>query len=183
MRRRKESKVFIFLCHRLKKNFKDAIFSSKNIVVVTSIISITTTSIITITISDYELNTTSTTNEVRSSFKAGDLSYAEVGTLTYDQVNSTTSDSSFPGQLTTSQVESPGSGTCAICNDKATGKHYGASSCDGCKGFFRRSVRKNHVYQCRFNRACHMDRDKRNQCRYCRLRKCFRAGMRKEGGS
>ena len=39
-------------------------------------------------------------------------------------------------------------GACLICGDKATGKHYGASSCDGCKGFFRRSVRKNHVYAC-----------------------------------
>lgn len=38
---------------------------------------------------------------------------------------------------------------CAICGDRATGKHYGASSCDGCKGFFRRSVRKNQSYTCR----------------------------------
>lgn len=50
----------------------------------------------------------------------------------------------------------PGSGVtgvlsqhCAICGDRATGKHYGAASCDGCKGFFRRSVRKNHLYTCR----------------------------------
>ncbi|XP_078607056.1 hepatocyte nuclear factor 4-gamma-like isoform X11 [Branchiostoma floridae x Branchiostoma japonicum] len=70
---------------------------------------------------------------------------------------------------------------CAICGDRATGKHYGAASCDGCKGFFRRSVRKNHVYTCRFNRMCVVDKDKRNQCRYCRLKKCFRAGMKKEG--
>ncbi|KAM4034065.1 hepatocyte nuclear factor 4-alpha [Anomaloglossus baeobatrachus] len=69
---------------------------------------------------------------------------------------------------------------CAICGDRATGKHYGASSCDGCKGFFRRSVRKNHMYSCRFNRQCVVDKDKRNQCRYCRLKKCFRAGMKKE---
>lgn len=40
--------------------------------------------------------------------------------------------------------------TCAICSDRATGKHYGAASCDGCKGFFRRSVRKNHQYTCRY---------------------------------
>ncbi|PWA24333.1 hypothetical protein CCH79_00018686 [Gambusia affinis] len=66
---------------------------------------------------------------------------------------------------------------CAICGDRATGKHYGASSCDGCKGFFRRSVRKNHMYSCR---QCIVDKDKRNQCRYCRLKKCFRAGMKKE---
>ncbi|XP_077299513.1 hepatocyte nuclear factor 4 isoform X2 [Arctopsyche grandis] len=69
---------------------------------------------------------------------------------------------------------------CAICGDRATGKHYGAASCDGCKGFFRRSVRKNHLYTCRFSRNCVVDKDKRNQCRYCRLRKCFKAGMKKE---
>lgn len=72
---------------------------------------------------------------------------------------------------------------CAICGDRATGKHYGAASCDGCKGFFRRSVRKNHLYTCRFSRNCIVDKDKRNQCRYCRLRKCFKAGMKKEGKS
>ncbi|KAJ7337059.1 Hepatocyte nuclear factor 4-gamma [Desmophyllum pertusum] len=71
-------------------------------------------------------------------------------------------------------------GACLICGDKATGKHYGASSCDGCKGFFRRSVRKNHVYACRFQRACVINKDKRNQCRYCRLRKCF-SGRHEEG--
>ncbi|CAG7727902.1 unnamed protein product [Allacma fusca] len=46
--------------------------------------------------------------------------------------------------------------------------------------FFRRSVRKNHVYTCRFSRNCVVDKDKRNQCRYCRLRKCFKTGMKKE---
>ena len=82
------------------------------------------------------------------------------------------------GDVTSASSISP---YCAICLDRATGKHYGASSCDGCKGFFRRSVRKNHVYTCRFQRNCTIDKDKRNQCRYCRLKKCFRAGMRKEG--
>ena len=69
---------------------------------------------------------------------------------------------------------------CAICGDRATGKHYGAASCDGCKGFFRRSVRKKHAYSCRFSRNCTVDKDKRNQCRFCRLRKCFKAGMKKD---
>ncbi|XP_071973143.1 hepatocyte nuclear factor 4-beta-like isoform X1 [Engystomops pustulosus] len=86
-----------------------------------------------------------------------------------------TVESGSPGSLSNSV-----SSLCAICGDRATGKHYGASSCDGCKGFFRRSVRKNHMYACRFSRQCIIDKDKRNQCRYCRLRKCFRAGMKKE---
>lgn len=33
----------------------------------------------------------------------------------------------------------------------------------------------------RFSRQCVVDKDKRNQCRFCRLNKCFRAGMKKEG--
>lgn len=82
--------------------------------------------------------------------------------------------------LSTASAQAQMSQFCAICGDRATGKHYGAASCDGCKGFFRRSVRKNHVYTCRFNRSCVVDKDKRNQCRYCRLKKCFRAGMKKE---
>jgi hypothetical protein len=88
--------------------------------------------------------------------------------------------SSSPGSPT---MEATGSnlcsGTCAICGDRATGKHYGAASCDGCKGFFRRSVRKAKGYTCRYDRHCVVDKDKRNQCRHCRLNKCFRAGMKK----
>lgn len=71
-------------------------------------------------------------------------------------------------------------GNCQICEDKATGKHYGAISCDGCKGFFRRSIRKNQTYVCRFGKDCTIGKDNRNQCRYCRLWKCFRVGMKKE---
>ncbi|XP_028028321.1 hepatocyte nuclear factor 4-gamma isoform X2 [Bombyx mandarina] len=89
------------------------------------------------------------------------------------QLETSSSEASAASSTTISQH-------CAICGDRATGKHYGASSCDGCKGFFRRSVRKNHLYTCRFSRNCVVDKDKRNQCRYCRLRKCFKAGMKKE---
>ncbi|EYC01659.1 hypothetical protein Y032_0105g3672 [Ancylostoma ceylanicum] len=71
-------------------------------------------------------------------------------------------------------------GLCAICGDKATGKHYGAVSCDGCKGFFRRTVRKRHAYSCRFNRNCVVDKAQRNTCRSCRFDECMRRGMRKE---
>jgi len=67
---------------------------------------------------------------------------------------------------------------CHICSDRATGNHYGAISCDGCKGFFRRSIRKEHNYKCRFQQNCNVDKTHRNACRACRLRRCLVAGMR-----
>lgn len=36
-------------------------------------------------------------------------------------------------------------------------------------------------YVFRSNRECQIDQHHRNQCQYCRLKKCFRVGMRKEG--
>ncbi|MCP9258106.1 Nuclear hormone receptor family member nhr-6 [Dirofilaria immitis] len=31
---------------------------------------------------------------------------------------------------------------CAVCNDRAVCQHYGARTCEGCKGFFKRTVQK-----------------------------------------
>ena len=42
-------------------------------------------------------------------------------------------DDSAGSQLAGCSPGGPGTSCCAICNDRATGKHYGASSCDGCK--------------------------------------------------
>uniref|UniRef100_A0A182VFQ6 Nuclear receptor domain-containing protein n=1 Tax=Anopheles merus TaxID=30066 RepID=A0A182VFQ6_ANOME len=51
----------------------------------------------------------------------------------------------------------------------------------GCKSFFKRSVRRNLTYSCRGNRNCPIDQHHRNQCQFCRLRKCLKMGMRREG--
>ncbi|VDD91105.1 unnamed protein product [Enterobius vermicularis] len=69
---------------------------------------------------------------------------------------------------------------CAICGDRASGKHYGVYSCEGCKGFFKRTVRKDLSYSCRENRNCVIDKRQRNRCQYCRYKKCQRMGMKRE---
>ncbi|XP_058445782.1 nuclear receptor subfamily 2 group F member 1-B isoform X2 [Malaya genurostris] len=70
---------------------------------------------------------------------------------------------------------------CVVCGDKSSGKHYGQFTCEGCKSFFKRSVRRNLTYSCRGNRNCPIDQHHRNQCQFCRLRKCLKMGMRREG--
>ncbi|EFO95946.1 CRE-NHR-41 protein [Caenorhabditis remanei] len=69
---------------------------------------------------------------------------------------------------------------CVVCGDKASGRHYGAVSCEGCKGFFKRSIRKRIGYVCRSSKDCPVTKFHRNRCQYCRLRKCLSMGMRSE---
>ncbi|XP_069062403.1 nuclear receptor subfamily 2 group C member 2 [Pleurodeles waltl] len=69
---------------------------------------------------------------------------------------------------------------CVVCGDKASGRHYGAVSCEGCKGFFKRSVRKTLTYSCRSSQNCIVNKHHRNRCQYCRLRKCLEMGMKME---
>lgn len=72
-----------------------------------------------------------------------------------------------------------------VCTDAldcvSTGKHYGVYSCEGCKGFFKRTVRKDLTYTCRDNKECLIDKRQRNRCQYCRYQKCLAMGMKREG--
>lgn len=61
------------------------------------------------------------------------------------------------------------------------GKHYGVYSCEGCKGFFKRTVRKDLTYTCRDSKDCMVDKRQRNRCQYCRYQKCLAMGMKREG--
>nr|XP_012806387.2 bile acid receptor-like [Jaculus jaculus] len=66
---------------------------------------------------------------------------------------------------------------CVVCGDKASGYHYNALPCEGCKGFFRRSITKNSVYSCKNGGHCEMDMFMRRKCQECRLKKCKAVGM------
>ncbi|XP_067643061.1 ecdysone-induced protein 78C isoform X2 [Eurosta solidaginis] len=69
---------------------------------------------------------------------------------------------------------------CKVCGDKASGYHYGVTSCEGCKGFFRRSIQKQIEYRCLRDGKCLVIRLNRNRCQYCRFKKCLSAGMSRD---
>ncbi|XP_026296916.1 COUP transcription factor 2, partial [Apis mellifera] len=83
-------------------------------------------------------------------------------------------------QSGSSQTDKSPNIECVVCGDKSSGKHYGQFTCEGCKSFFKRSVRRNLTYSCRGNRNCPIDQHHRNQCQFCRLKKCLKMGMRRE---
>uniref|UniRef100_A0A0N5B1B5 Nuclear receptor domain-containing protein n=1 Tax=Syphacia muris TaxID=451379 RepID=A0A0N5B1B5_9BILA len=69
---------------------------------------------------------------------------------------------------------------CTVCGDKASGYHYGVTSCEGCKGFFRRSIQKRMEYRCMRDGQCQISRLNRNRCQYCRFKKCIDVGMSRD---
>ncbi|XP_045839024.1 nuclear receptor subfamily 1 group I member 3 isoform X2 [Meles meles] len=70
--------------------------------------------------------------------------------------------------------------SCVVCGDRATGYHFHALTCEGCKGFFRRTVNKSIGLTCPFAGRCKVNKAQRRHCPACRLQKCLDAGMKKE---
>ncbi|XP_005100202.2 retinoic acid receptor RXR-alpha-B [Aplysia californica] len=77
-------------------------------------------------------------------------------------------------------TEISGINACLICGDKASGYHYSVFSCEGCKGFFKRSVQKNLTYCCKDQGMCFINKFSRNSCQFCRFQKCLNMGMRRD---
>ncbi len=67
-----------------------------------------------------------------------------------------------------------------LCFFFLLGRHYGIISCEGCKGFFKRSIRGHVNYVCRGDKRCVVNKTFRNRCQYCRMQKCLAVGMRSE---
>ncbi|NWX58007.1 VDR protein, partial [Promerops cafer] len=91
-----------------------------------------------------------------------------------------------PGASSTSLADPAGdpernvSRICGVCGDRATGFHFNAMTCEGCKGFFRRSMKRKAMFTCPFSGDCHITKDNRRHCQACRLKRCVDIGMMKE---
>ena len=69
---------------------------------------------------------------------------------------------------------------CAVCGIISGCQRYRVRTCEGCKGFFKRTVQKTSNYVCLVDKNCKVDKRGRNRCQFCRFQKCLVVGMVKE---
>ncbi|XP_006170653.1 nuclear receptor subfamily 1 group D member 2 [Tupaia chinensis] len=127
----------------------------------------------------------SSNSDTNGNPKNGDLSNIE-GILKNDRLDCSvkTSRSSAAGMTKSHSGVTKFSGMvllCKVCGDVASGFHYGVHACEGCKGFFRRSIQQNIQYKkCLKNENCSIMRMNRNRCQQCRFKKCLSVGMSRD---
>merc|ERR1711976_314363 len=134
-------------------------------------------------------STTSTSVEQRSS------SATDANKLLANSPNNSQSTNKRPHTHLTPRQPLTGNGlVCAVCGDTASGYHYNALSCEGCKGFFRRTVQRlndekingtsstssQQFLECKYSGNCEIDIFMRRKCPACRLKKCRSVGMLEE---
>jgi hypothetical protein len=71
---------------------------------------------------------------------------------------------------------------CEVCGDRADLKRaYGGLTCGSCRIFFLRTItlriEEKSDFVCSASKDCIINKRTRASCRYCRLQKCFAAGM------
>ncbi|XP_076450740.1 uncharacterized protein LOC143286818 isoform X2 [Babylonia areolata] len=71
---------------------------------------------------------------------------------------------------------------CKVCLEPAAGFHYGANTCEACKGFFRRTLVRQGSYECiNGDEKCTVVlaelKSKKRRCSRCRHLKCLAVGM------
>ncbi|CAF1284621.1 unnamed protein product [Adineta steineri] len=71
---------------------------------------------------------------------------------------------------------------CVICHAPAMGYNFDQITCESCKAFFRRNaLQTSNRLKCRVGtNDCIITLETRKRCKYCRLKKCFEKGLRKE---
>jgi len=69
---------------------------------------------------------------------------------------------------------------CRVCQDRATGYHFNAMTCEGCKGFFRRAIKGSKKFACAYDNKCQIEKRSRRHCSACRFNKCLMVGMKRE---
>ncbi|KAH9523164.1 hypothetical protein Btru_065994 [Bulinus truncatus] len=68
---------------------------------------------------------------------------------------------------------------CRVCDAPGAGFHYGANTCEACKGFFHRSLKLHEQYRCEGDGQCVITHGLEKLCQMCRYQKCLSVGMGK----
>ena len=71
---------------------------------------------------------------------------------------------------------------CAVCGACASGRHFGAYTCESCKLFFLRLTQGKNArpLKCAKDERCNIQSRLRSVCRLCRYKKCIASGMSKD---